>query len=144
MVTLYHRPDNLFVAGFIGSPAMNLLRGRIDAAGPQAEFVADDGGKIALPGLAVPAALPGRPLVLGVRPEDVRLVEPGTEDAVTGRVVIVEPMGPETHVTMQVGGAEFLGAFRNRIMPAPGQALHFAIDPQSVHLFEAASGQRLA
>ena len=127
---LYDRPANLFVAGFIGSPAMNLLRGTVTDAG----FTA--GGAV----LALP---PGRhapgPAVYGIRPEHWRL-DPG---GVPATVSVVEPTGSETQVMARLGGEPVLCAFRERVAARPGDVLHVSPAPEAAHLFHAEHGTRL-
>jgi multiple sugar transport system ATP-binding protein len=131
---LYDRPANLFVAGFIGSPAMNMIKGKIDGG----SFVADDGTKIPL-GM-VPGNSAGRSVTLGVRPEHFSL-DPNGVDA---EVLTVEPTGSETLVVARFAGNEIMGAFRERITTQPGQMLKIQPEGNSVHLFDAESGRRIA
>src|SRR5215212_7816893 len=132
---LYDRPDNLFVAGFIGSPAMNFLKGRIEGGG----FVMDEG--LTLPLNGAPAASAGRPAIYGVRPEHFRLVSDGA--GVPVEVVVVEPMGSETQIVVRGGGQEMICVFRDRILPQPGEIIRIAPDPAATHLFDAETGRRL-
>ncbi len=131
---LYDRPANLFVAGFIGSPAMNMIKGKIDGD----SFVADDGTKIPLG--KVPGNSAGRSVTLGVRPEHFSL-DPNGVDA---EVLTVEPTGSETQVVARFAGNEITGAFRERITTQPGQMLKIRPEGNSVHLFDADSGRRIA
>jgi multiple sugar transport system ATP-binding protein len=130
---LYDRPNNLFVAGFIGSPAMNFLKGRVEADG----FVTDSGLK--LPLKAAPAASAGTPAIYGIRPEHFRL----SGDGVPVEVVVVEPTGSETLVFVKGSGTEMICIFRERVQAGPGETIHIAPNPNLVHLFDAQSGQRL-
>ncbi|HYI91104.1 MAG TPA: sn-glycerol-3-phosphate ABC transporter ATP-binding protein UgpC [Beijerinckiaceae bacterium] len=130
---LYDRPDNLFVAGFIGSPAMNFIRGRIEADG----FVADGG--LRLPLRAALAAAAGRPAIYGIRPEHFRLAPEG----LPVEVVVVEPTGSETQVVVRSNGQEMIAIFRDRVMARPGETIRIAPDPALVHLFDQESGRRL-
>jgi multiple sugar transport system ATP-binding protein len=135
---LYDRPDNLFVAGFIGSPAMNFLKGRIEGHG----FVMGEGGEgITLPLNGAPAASAGRPAIYGVRPEHFHLVSDGA--GVPVEVVVVEPMGSETQIVVRGGGQEMICVFRDRILPQPGETIRIAPDPAATHLFDAETGRRL-
>ena len=134
---LYDRPANLFVAGFIGSPSMNLIDGTAQKAGT---FAAASGAAIPVPGLA---ANQNGSLVLGVRPEHLELAEAGSEGAMEGQVVVTEPTGSETQVTLRVGKTDLLALFHSRIDVLPGQAIHVRIMPGKAHLFDKASGQRL-
>jgi multiple sugar transport system ATP-binding protein len=131
---LYDRPANLFVAGFIGSPAMNFVKGSIDGAG----FLADAGFR--LPVTGAPAGSSGRPAVYGLRPESIRLDPAGIE----ARVHVVEPMGSETQVVAGIGGQNLTCVFRERIAARPGEMIRLMPDAAQTHLFDAASGARLA
>jgi multiple sugar transport system ATP-binding protein len=133
---LYDRPANIFVAGFIGSPAMNLLEGRIKVNG-KASFVTDDG--VDLPLAAAPRDSNGRPAIYGIRPEHFSL----GGQSVRAEVSVVEPTGSETQVFAKVGGQKVVGVFRERIATRPGEDLPMAPDPQSVHLFDKETGLRL-
>jgi len=132
---LYDRPDNLFVAGFIGSPAMNFLRGEVRGGAFHA-------GDITLP---LPtngsgrSAGEGAKVIYGIRPEHLRLDPEG----VAAVVQVTEPTGSETQVIMNLAGSQVVGAFRERIMQKPGQQLHIAPDPALVHLFDEKTGTRL-
>jgi len=133
---LYDRPDNLFVAGFIGSPAMNCLSGALRVNG-KAEFEGAEG--LRLPVAAAPAGSDGRPVVYGVRPEHFVLAEDGAEAIVQ----VVEPTGSEVQVAARMGGAEIIAVFRERHQFKPGEKIRLRPDPALVHLFDAPSGKRL-
>ncbi len=130
---LYDRPGNTFVAGFIGSPAMNFLKGRVDGG----SFHADGGAVLPCPQGRQLA--PGRCVTYGIRPEHFQLHGEG----LPAQVVVVEPTGSETQVIVRVGGQELACVFRDRISAAPGSTLHIAPDPDRVHLFDEGSGLRI-
>jgi multiple sugar transport system ATP-binding protein len=130
---LYDRPANRFVAGFIGSPAMNFLDGRIEGG----RFVSEGG--VSLPLAAAPAAAEGRPVVYGIRPEHLLLDDAGAEV----EVAVVEPAGSETQVSARLGTAEIVGVFRERIAARPGERIRLMPVPEAVHLFDPETGQRL-
>jgi multiple sugar transport system ATP-binding protein len=130
---LYDRPINLFVAGFIGSPAMNFIRGRIEAE----RFVTEGG--LRLPIGSTPPASAGRPAIYGIRPEHFRL----TSEGIPVEVVVVEPTGTETQVVVKIGGQEMICVWRERIAARPGETIRISPDPGLVHLFDEASGRRL-
>jgi multiple sugar transport system ATP-binding protein len=131
---LYDRPANLFVASFIGSPAMNLVRGKITAAG----FESGDGVVVPLPSRSDLA--PGRDVVLGMRPEHMRLSEAGFP--VT--VAVVEPTGSEVQVIARTsGGQEIVANFRERHEFQPGETIRLAPDAATMHVFDAETGGRL-
>jgi multiple sugar transport system ATP-binding protein len=132
---LYDRPDNLFVAGFIGSPAMNMLTGALTEG--RDTFVTDSGAR--LPVGSPGTAQPGQKLVYGVRPESFRL---GGDVPLT--VEVIEPTGSETHVAATLNGPEVIGVFRERVSTRPGEILPVGIDTAATHLFDAASGNRVS
>ena len=125
---LYDRPRNVFVAGFVGSPAMNFLTGEMTQHG----FRTPDG--TVLPTAATP---PGA-VTYGVRPEHLRLAADGIE--VT--VVTVQPTGAETQVVTRLGTQPLVLALRDRQVLRPGDLLRVLPDPGAVHLFDA-RGERL-
>ncbi|AYG61036.1 ABC transporter ATP-binding protein [Rhizobium jaguaris] len=129
---LYDNPANLFVAGFIGSPSMNILKGRLDGG----SFVTDDGTRVAVNGAA---ARGDQPITLGIRPEHLRLDPQG----LPAEIVTVEPMGSETQVAMRLGGHDLIGVFRERILNAPGEILKIGVETDHIHLFDAETGKRL-
>ena len=133
---LYDRPQNLFVAGFIGSPAMNFLKGAIRANGTL-EF--DGPGNARLPLTAAPPGSDGRQAVYGVRPEHFTIADDGVEAVIQ----VVEPTGSEIQIVAKIGDSEIIAAFRERHPFKPGNKIRLKPDPRLVHLFDAASGQRL-
>jgi multiple sugar transport system ATP-binding protein len=130
---LYDRPANLFVAGFIGSPAMNFIAGNVCEQG----FKTADG--LILPLDANAAAHVGSSAVYGIRPEHLALDDAGMPFAVE----LVEPTGSETQVQGKLGDHPMSGVFRERIDTRPGQTIHVAPQPGAIHLFDAQSSQRL-
>ena len=133
---LYDKPDNQFVAGFIGSPAMNFLKGAIAGDG-RFEFIGPGGERLPLP--SVPANSAGRPAVYGMRPEHVTLAA----DGVPVSVQVVEPTGAEIHVLVNLGGAPFLAILRERHPLAPGETIRLKLNADAAHLFDDRTGQRL-
>ena len=133
---LYDRPDNLFVAGFIGSPAMNLLKGRIRVNG-SASFEGPAGLKFALGGTH--GGSDGQPAIYGVRPEHFSLADDGAE----AEVQVIEPTGSELQVVAKLGGNDIIAVFRERHQFKPGDKIRLKPDPRLVHLFDEATGKRL-
>jgi multiple sugar transport system ATP-binding protein len=129
---LYDRPNNLFVAGFIGSPAMNFLKGRVEGV-----FFDVNGTRLPMP--TASSGSNGAPVIYGIRPEHWRL----TPDGVDAIVHVIEPTGSETQVMAHIAGAPVLCAFRERVSARPGEAIRVAPDPTLVHLFDQATGARL-
>jgi multiple sugar transport system ATP-binding protein len=133
---LYDKPDNLFVAGFIGSPAMNFIKGVVRTNG-KLEF--EGAGGVRLPLAAAPAGSDGRAVVYGVRPEYFLLADDGAEAVIQ----VIEPTGSEIQVVAKLGGQEITAAFRERHQFRPGDKIRLKPDPRLVHLFDEATGKRL-
>jgi multiple sugar transport system ATP-binding protein len=133
---LYDRPANLFVAGFIGSPAMNMMEGRI-STGPCKELVMADGTALPLP--AHLDSHQGQSVVYGVRPEQIRLDPQG----LAVRVVVTEPTGSETQIVARLGGQDVTLVFHQRLDVRPGDDVRIAIDTESIHLFDRETGGRI-
>ena len=131
---LYDRPDNLFVAGFIGSPAMNFVPGRVRANG-RLTFSTETG--LSIPLADAPAGVDGRPLILGVRPEHFDLAP----DGIAAEVVVVEPTGSETMLAVRAGGQDLTCVLRERVRERPGETV--SLRPNRVHFFDAETGRRL-
>src|SRR6202161_4477422 len=126
---LYDRPDNQFVAGFIGSPAMNFLKGKVKSNG-SATFQGPNGVK--LPLASAPANSDGRPAVYGIRPEHFTIADDGAE----AEIIVVEPTGSETQVFAKLGGQQVVAVFRERHQFKPGDKVRLKPDPTLVHLFD--------
>ncbi|TJX06033.1 MAG: sn-glycerol-3-phosphate ABC transporter ATP-binding protein UgpC [Mesorhizobium sp.] len=135
---LYDRPNNLFVASFIGSPAMNMLRGEIAIDGGSPSFRGS--GEISLPLAAVPSTGSGEQVVLGIRPEHLRLSQ---DDGIPVTVVVVEPTGSEVQlIGRTAGGDEIVANFRERHSFTPGETVRLTAEPGLIHLFHGETGQR--
>ncbi|RJS46709.1 ABC transporter ATP-binding protein [Nocardioides cavernaquae] len=138
-LALYDRPANLFVAGFIGSPQMNLLTGeKVDDSVRVGEYLVP----------VDPAALSAASgtVVVGVRPENWRLVGPGEGLPVT--VNVIEELGADAYV---YGTCEAQGTPHDVIVRAPGRdstakgdVIHVTTDPANVHVFDKETGARLS
>jgi multiple sugar transport system ATP-binding protein len=137
-LALYDAPANLFVAGFIGSPAMNFLRGalRRDGGGPFVEL--DGGGRLPAPATSAPE---GTRVVHGARPE--HLLPGAAGEGLAAEVVVVEPTGADTQVLLRAASAELVAVFRGRHALTPGQRLGLRVDAPRTYLFDAETGTRL-
>jgi multiple sugar transport system ATP-binding protein len=131
---LYDRPDNLFVAGFIGSPAMNFIPGTVRTDGRLA-FVAESG--LTIPLDDAPEGAAGRKLILGVRPEHFDLAA----DGLAAEVVVVEPTGSETLLAVRAGAQDLTCVLRERVRQTPGETV--SLRPNLLHFFDAETGRRL-
>jgi multiple sugar transport system ATP-binding protein len=130
---LYGRPANTFVATFVGSPAMNLLDGRL---------VAPDRCRIGDAEIVVPPTAGEGEIVVGIRPEAATLGAAPVPGGLAARVTVVEPLGSETFVTAEGQGFSMVC----RIVsdpPGPGTSVWIVPDPSRVVLFERATGTRL-
>ena len=132
---LYDHPDNEFVAGFIGSPSMNFLDGRIESENGRTVFRSDHG--LILP-TAAPASAVGQTVRLGVRPEHIRIDPAGSPLT----VAVIEPTGSETQVNFKHGEHEIVSLFRERILVEPQQELR--VTATLTHLFDPKTGARIA
>jgi len=141
---VYAAPANLFVAGFIGSPAMNMIPAEVvvHADGPH---VIAAGASLPLDGCGDMACAPGARATFGVRPEDISLVPAGATAPATvaARVTIVEPLGPEFLLSFALNGHEIMAKIAGRALPRVGENLRFAFNMAHAHLFDAATGQSL-
>jgi multiple sugar transport system ATP-binding protein len=135
---LYDQPANQFVAGFIGSPAMNFLPGKLRREGGAAQVVLDDGTRLQAPPDG--AGVDGQPVILGTRPEHLALVDSG---GIPVRVVVVEPTGMDTFVACRHAAVELAAVFRERHDFAPGTTIRLQPDLRRAYLFDADTGQRL-
>ncbi|WP_420414066.1 ABC transporter ATP-binding protein [Roseibium sp.] len=133
---LYDNPQNTFVATFIGSPSMNLIKGTY--SGSKNAFVGLDGTEQPLP--LSPAAEDGQPILLGIRPEHLTLSDKGLEATIS----VVEPTGSETMVFLRHGNEEIVAVFHERQDFAPGQTIHLSPRAETIHLFDQQTGERLA
>ncbi|MER9137076.1 sn-glycerol-3-phosphate ABC transporter ATP-binding protein UgpC [Mesorhizobium sp. M0830] len=138
--TIYERPANIFVASFIGSPAMNFLPGRL-ASSPSGVRFAATGVSVAMPAGKRQVDF-DRPVILGVRPEELKAVA-RDEASVTGVIDVVEPTGPETMVTVQVGEQSIIARLPPRFAGRRKEPIFLAVDPASINLFDPGSEQRI-
>ena len=130
---IYNRPANTYVATFIGSPTMNLLRG------------AATGGQFGIQGAALDLAPPAAPsaaeLMLGVRPEHLLLQDSAPW---RGRVSVVEPTGPDTYVVVDTAAGAVTLRTDAQTRVRPGDKVGLALEPTNAHWFDARSEHRLA
>ncbi len=136
-MTLYDRPANTFVAGFIGSPAMNMIPGTARVATDAAHVEFGDGVTLPLPRGA--RAADGQGVLYGIRPEHCALAPAG----LPVEIVVVEPTGADTQLYCRFDGREMTATLRDRTECRAGDRIHLTPDLDRAHLFDAASGQRL-
>jgi multiple sugar transport system ATP-binding protein len=136
-IELYRHPRSTFVATFIGSPRMNLIKGIIACNEATPSFAAAEGWAVPLAGRDL-AATDLQPVWLGIRPEDIRLVDANAEADLSGKVVIVERLGAETYLHVVKGTETLLVRLQGDIALRPGDTVHLALDPAGFHLFDQA------
>jgi len=141
-MAVYERPASLFVAGFIGSPAMNFLSAEVSGDG--AGLTLASGTSLRLPAGGLPGEA-GRAVTLGVRPEHLHRTKDG-DAAVTLQVQMVETLGADTLAHGVLGGRGELLTLRlpGGIAVQEGETLTLAADPGALHLFDSDSGRRIA
>ena len=136
---LYDRPENLFVAQFIGSPAMNVVHGTLRRMNGTAHVETPDGVRWPV---GAGGGTDGQAVTYGVRPDHLQLAG-SAERGVPGEIVVVEPTGSETELVVKIGEAQVIVETHGRPALNPGDKVTFAVDPGNVHLFDQASGARL-
>ena len=130
---LYDNPANLFVAGFIGSPAMNFLPGKVGESG---KVMLENGARI---DVADNAAGPGQAVTVGVRPEHLAIAPEG----IAAEIVVVEPTGADTQIYCTVAGRDVNVVTRERHGFAPGDRIRLQVTADKALLFDSASGARI-
>ncbi|MDM0049662.1 ABC transporter ATP-binding protein [Variovorax sp. J22R115] len=132
---LFDRPANQFVAGFIGSPAMNFIPGRYTPEG-----FAATGVVLPLPPTATRIRA-GREAICGIRPEHFEICSAG--EGVPAQVLLVEPLGSQTQLSLRLGETPVIALFHERLGVAPGEVLHVRPTPGAVHMFDPTTGVRI-
>lgn len=127
---LYDRPANKFVAGFIGSPSMSFISGRLDGQ----SFRNSDGEELSIK----TKSNSNRPVEAGIRPENFLIAHDGKGFSLT--VEVVEPTGPETHIYGYIAGEAVRAIFRERVHLEPGMQVRVTARPEHIHLFDKESG----
>ncbi|HEY8831017.1 MAG TPA: sn-glycerol-3-phosphate ABC transporter ATP-binding protein UgpC [Gemmatimonadaceae bacterium] len=150
-IDLYRAPVNRFVAGFIGTPPMNFVDGRLREEDGQV-FFSVGSISVRMPREKTGSAKAAEPLTLGIRPEDLHVDSSGsaseagvpTDGAFAGRVVLVERLGATSHVHFDVeGGGRMMASVVNDRLPEVGEAISVRMPPERVHLF-AADGRSIS
>ena len=139
--TIYDRPANMFVAGFIGSPTMNFLSGMLEQ-GEGGLVLRHSAGALALGGLQQDVgAFVGREVTAGIRPETLDVGEGAA--GLSGIVDVVEPTGPDTMVIVSVGGQLITARLGPKARPKPGDTLNLSVDTAAINLFDPTTGNRI-
>jgi multiple sugar transport system ATP-binding protein len=141
-MALYERPANLFVATFLGSPAMNVVNGRLQRADGLL-LDAGEGVRLRLNGAHVPDAWLDREIAVGIRPEHLAPAEAGGA-ALAPVVETVEPVGNEVFVNLRLGSTPLVARLPPDPIPRQGEHLPLSLRADRLHFFDPASGRRLA
>ena len=141
---LYDHPANLFVAGFIGSPAMNFIPATLRRNGGDgaAEVEFADGTRVPAPYGSALQGNDGQKVTYGVRPEHLAIGAAG--QGIATKVIVVEPTGADTEVFSRFGDTSLTSIFRERHDFGAGDVIHLVPDHSRTHLFDAESGKSLA
>jgi multiple sugar transport system ATP-binding protein len=129
---IYDRPANAFVAGIIGSPAMNFLEGTLESGAPN-HFHGPDGVDLRFGGTGLPHAA-GK-LTIGVRPEHLAITAPDARGSISAEVVAVEPTGAETVIVVRRGASELMLSTRERPAVDIGERIGIGLEGARLHLF---------
>ena len=134
---LYDNPANEFVAGFIGSPAMNFFSGNVEVHENKLVARLKSG---TLPLKETKHVSAGQKIKIGVRPENLMITDAG----ITATTSVIEPTGPETHVVLRdKEGSEITLVSRERRNFAVGETLHLTVNPENMHIFDSEKGQSI-
>ena len=140
-MALYEKPANLFVAGFLGSPAMNVLQGSLRVA-DGLHLVLDNGASLPLSHASVSDAWLGQRVAVGVRPEHLLPAGIG-KPAFEAQVELIEPVGNEVFVNLVYAGQTLVARMPPQRLPEPGETLRVTVEGATPHLFDPDTGLRL-
>jgi sn-glycerol 3-phosphate transport system ATP-binding protein len=140
---VYEKPASVFVAGFIGSPSMNFLAGKVAEGGRAVDLAGTGSRKVTLALGAATAAAAGAPVALGIRPEH---LHPAADGPLEFEIELAEPLGADTLLHGRFGEARELVTVRQggHVQASPGEKRRFMADPGHLHLFDSQSGRRIA
>jgi len=139
---VYDEPATLFVAGFVGASAMNLVPGRIEMDARGCAAVIGTGSRLALPSGRYEAHA-GKTVTIGLRPEHLHWAADLGASTLAGAARVVEPLGSDTLVVFDVAGCELQARLPPRVVRRAGDAVRVTIAPDSIHLFDPATERRL-
>ncbi len=140
---VYERPASVFVAGFIGSPSMNFLAGKVTADRRAIDLAGTGARRITLPLGTPTTAAAGAPVALGIRPEH---LHPDTDGPLEFEIELAEPLGADTLLHGRFGEAQELVTVRQggHVQAKPGEKRRFKAEPGHLHVFDSQSGKRIA
>lgn len=140
---IFHHPVNTFVAGFIGSPAMNLLRGAVVTENGEVAIQSAEGWRHPLSAENARRAASSGEVILGVRHGNIRLFREERPGTVETRIYTVEPTGDLTYVHLRLGSYLLVASTDADFQADPDDPIWIAFDQQHLHLFDAATEQTL-
>jgi len=128
----------MFVAGFIGSPSMNMVPARLQIEGGKRRLIAATGLSIDLPPEVAPSQQSARDVIFGIRPDDIAPADAATAVGARqhGKVVVTEPMGAETYFVVDCGGHEFVAKALGRQVIQPGADIELVFGVGDIKLFD--------
>ncbi len=142
---LFSKPANTFVAGFIGTPPMNLVEGKIGMADNNAFIIFDSGFKIPVPKRDRDNLTDNQKIVFGLRAEDISPVAVDTsfpeEWAFEGTILVVEPLGNETHLHMDISGVRMMSKSEGKKIFSPNEKIKIHMNLNEIHIFDAKTTQ---
>lgn len=136
---IYDEPGDLFVAGFIGSPPMNFIEGRLTKEGNRVSFFS---GKLKIPAPAISNR--SEELVLGVRPEDIEVSDVPGDSSIPAKIYIAEPLGSVQFITLEADGLRLLAQVEPNYEATINKQVYCSFDSEDVYLFDKATGSRIA
>lgn len=142
-MALYRQPANLFVATFLGSPAMNILRGSLIAGDGAPVLVLAGDQSLPLPGLSIDPRHWGQEVDIGLRPEHLLRCEAGDPHHFVAVLDAIEPVGSEAFAHLRYGPHPLIARFMPEDLPAPGDLLPLRVAPGLSHVFDPVTGLRL-
>jgi multiple sugar transport system ATP-binding protein len=137
---IYDHPANMFVAGFMGSPAMNFLPAHMTLRGGNVELTLDGGSTLKMKRKLSTSV---EKVIIGIRPEHLTRGDSKSTNTLVGKVTLVEPTGSETHVISRVGNSDVTAKFFPYQAPRLGEAVKLAVDMERICIFDAATEQAL-
>lgn len=147
---LYYHPVNKFVAGFIGSPQMNFLDGKIEKDGERVLFITEK-DKLAVPGLKgkklIDAGYDGKTITMGIRPEDIQdsqiFIESSADSVIEADIHMYELLGAEVYLYFDYAGSQMTARVDSRTNARTGDHVRFAFDMNSAHFFDNETGDTI-
>ncbi len=139
---IYDHPANMFVASFMGSPAMNFIPAQMTKRGKATELSLEGGATLKFDRKIAPAS--SERVIVGIRPEHLSQANSKAANTVAGKVTLVEPTGSETHVISRVGNSDVTAKFFPNQSPKLGETVRLQVDMERVCVFDATTEQALA